>query len=379
MMNLHLDEDAFKVLINTISTKTGYRADVLEKDYYVVLVLEELSQNQKAGLPAYFKGGTALYKAIKATNRFSEDIDLSVDIRDCVSRTQGDKRLEKASKKYTSLQRDAKQGKSNRSEVEAVYTYDPVVSYDEKDTLQRFGKLKVEATSFTISEPTFSMEVSPMLYELATEDQKQILKSNYGVAPFSVETITIERIFVDKLFAAEAYVRKSDESNRAFEAAKHIYDLAVIYHHPQIRSLFQNDKLMKRLLDIRVEEEKERHDGIPGVMPREFTIFEASESNIAVKKAYTIMQNQYVLRSSDRIEFHDAIQRLKEIKASLLQSCAWRDYSVHINDETVEQSSLYASEPVSVRDRIARIKANRETNTEKLESDSLMKKDRNDR
>ena len=50
MMNLHLDEDAFKVLINTISTKTGYRADVLEKDYYVVLVLEELSQNQKAGL-----------------------------------------------------------------------------------------------------------------------------------------------------------------------------------------------------------------------------------------------------------------------------------------------------------------------------------------
>ncbi|MGM9684577.1 MAG: nucleotidyl transferase AbiEii/AbiGii toxin family protein [Eubacteriales bacterium] len=89
MMNLHLDEDAFKVLINSISTKTGNRADVLEKDYYVVLVLEELSQNQKAGLPAYFKGGTALYKAIKATNRFSEDIDLSVDIRDCVSRTQG--------------------------------------------------------------------------------------------------------------------------------------------------------------------------------------------------------------------------------------------------------------------------------------------------
>lgn len=68
-MNLHLDEDAFKVLINTISTKTGYRADVLEKDYYVVLVLEELSQNQKAGLPAYFKGGTALYKAIRFTSR----------------------------------------------------------------------------------------------------------------------------------------------------------------------------------------------------------------------------------------------------------------------------------------------------------------------
>lgn len=30
------------------------------------------------GLPAYFKGGTALYKALKTTNRFSEDIDFSV-------------------------------------------------------------------------------------------------------------------------------------------------------------------------------------------------------------------------------------------------------------------------------------------------------------
>lgn len=61
------------------------------------MFLKELSDFQSEGLPAYFKGGTALYKALKMTNRFSEDIDLSVDTRGC-SRTQGDKRLEKASK-----------------------------------------------------------------------------------------------------------------------------------------------------------------------------------------------------------------------------------------------------------------------------------------
>ena len=37
--------------------------------------------------------------------------------------------------------------------------------------------------------------------------------------------VFIERIFVDKLFAAEAYVRQSENEHRAFEAAKHIYDL----------------------------------------------------------------------------------------------------------------------------------------------------------
>ena len=93
-MNLHLDRLAFRVLISSIHERTGYREDVLEKDYYVTLILKELAEMQANGLPAYFKGGTALYKALKTTNRFSEDIDLSVDVRDTTSRTQSDKRLE---------------------------------------------------------------------------------------------------------------------------------------------------------------------------------------------------------------------------------------------------------------------------------------------
>ena len=153
-MKLHEDKNAFRLLLDSIHERSGYRADVLEKDYYVLLILQELAGFQTAGLPAYFKGGTALYKALRTTNRFSEDIDLSVDTREC-SRTQNDKRLERAAKKYVSLPRDASQGRTNRSEVIAVYTYDPVTVFEENDALQRFGKLKVEATSFTISD-TFS-------------------------------------------------------------------------------------------------------------------------------------------------------------------------------------------------------------------------------
>ena len=67
-MKLHLDKDAFGVLLEDIHSRTGYRTDVLEKDYYVVLILSELAEMQKDGLPAYFKGGTALYKALKTTN-----------------------------------------------------------------------------------------------------------------------------------------------------------------------------------------------------------------------------------------------------------------------------------------------------------------------
>ena len=195
-MKLHKDINAFRVLLEQVHERTGYRTDVLEKDYYVVLVLKELAEKQQAGLPAYFKGGTALYKALRPTNRFSEDIDLSVDTREC-SRSQNDRRLEQAAKKYAALSRDAAAGRTNRSEVISVYTYDPVTSYDANDALQRCGKLKVEATSFTISEPVEQLEISSMLYDLATEDERRILREQYDVSPFPIMTIAVERIFID--------------------------------------------------------------------------------------------------------------------------------------------------------------------------------------
>jgi len=326
-MKLHLDKDAFGVLLEDIHSKTGYRTDVLEKDYYVVLILSELSEMQKDGLPAYFKGGTALYKALKTTNRFSEDIDLSVDTRGC-SRTQSDKRLERATKKYISLPRDSALGRTNRSEVISVYTYDPTMAYDSTDALQRFGKLKIEATSFTISEPVDTLEVSAMLYDLATAEQKHILETVYDVKPFDIQTITMERIFVDKLFAAEAYVRNSSTEHRAFEAAKHIYDLVVLEQHPRIVSLMAEVALMEHLLDIRLEEEAGRLDGIPGVSPSEFIFFRSASSNKDVRRAYEIMQNQYVLRENDRIEFDIAIEALLRIEQRLFQNFAWIDRKI---------------------------------------------------
>ena len=320
-MRLHEDKEAFRLLLEMIHEQTGYRTDVLEKDYYVILILHELAGLQEEGLPAFFKGGTALYKALKTTNRFSEDIDLSVDTRGC-SRTQNDKRLERAAKKYISLPRDASQGRTNRSEVIAVYTYDPVTTFDENDALQRFGKLKLEATSFTISEPVDSLEVSAMLYNLANEEQKRILETVYDVKPFYVQTITLERIFVDKLFAAEAYVRHASVNYRAFEAAKHIYDLAVIADHPKIKKLLSDTDKLKRLLKIRIEEEQRRLDGIPGVAPVEFIFFTETKENENVRKAYEIMQNQYVLREQDRIAFETATKALIKIQACLLENPA---------------------------------------------------------
>ena len=188
-MNLHRDKDAFKAILSDISRRAEIRSDIVEKDYYLTLLLWELSQRQH-DLPAYFKGGTALYKAIGRVKRFSEDIDLTVEIQDC-SRSQGKKRLETAANAYKELRRTAeKERESNqRGSITSVYEYDPVTLVDTEDALQRFGYVKVEATSFTVSEPTEPLEISPLLYSEATEAQRDILERRFEVRPFTIQTI----------------------------------------------------------------------------------------------------------------------------------------------------------------------------------------------
>ena len=54
----------------------GVHAEILvEKDTIQSMFLNELS---KVNLPFVFKGGTSLSKAYNLINRFSEDIDLSM-------------------------------------------------------------------------------------------------------------------------------------------------------------------------------------------------------------------------------------------------------------------------------------------------------------
>lgn len=59
---------------------TGRRAYLLEKDVHVVWALSALFELQ-AGADLSFKGGTALSKVFGVISRFSEDVDVTYDIR----------------------------------------------------------------------------------------------------------------------------------------------------------------------------------------------------------------------------------------------------------------------------------------------------------
>ena len=65
----------WKEVLETVSREIKKAEILVEKDTIQSMFLNELS---KVNLPFVFKGGTSLSKAYNLINRFSEDIDLSM-------------------------------------------------------------------------------------------------------------------------------------------------------------------------------------------------------------------------------------------------------------------------------------------------------------
>lgn len=307
-MKIHEDRDFFGKFIEGIATRTGIRNDILEKDYYVSLFLQEIAEKQ-ADVKMYFKGGTALYKITDEPRRFSEDIDLTVEVRG-LSNSQAKKHLEKASQKFETLPRlkgDAME-ENNKGSITAVYGYSSVFGIKE-DALQRFEKVKVEATSFTVSEPVSTYSVSSLLYRYANEGERKIL-DNASCSPVDIQTISLERMFADKLLAAEFYLDRN-----LFDVAKHIYDIYVLMSNESIQTMLSDDETIINYLSYkRVEELSRKGSDLADKPLKNLKLFTTLTENRFEQK-FDEMQNIYVFNPRYKVDINDVLASMNQLQS----------------------------------------------------------------
>ena len=65
-----------KELVNDVSFASGISPSYIEKDWYLVQILQSVTQLNTSDVKIIFAGGTCLSKAYSLTKRFSEDVDL---------------------------------------------------------------------------------------------------------------------------------------------------------------------------------------------------------------------------------------------------------------------------------------------------------------
>ena len=308
-MKIHLNKELFRDLIDLINTRSGIAIDIIEKDYYVCMILEELSKKQK-DLKAYFKGGTAIYKILDTMNRFSEDIDLTVKVLPEDSNTRNKKRLKESALGYKleGLELIKEECIDHKGSVTGVYKYKSIFE-DSRIPLQRAGKIQVESTYFTVSEPTEKYYIEPIIYKLASNSEKKILKEQFDVSEIEIEIIKLERMFIDKIFAVEFYyIRKM-----YMDVSKHLYDISVLFYNEKIQKFLNDKQEVLKLIEYKRKEEKARIGGIDANLPiKNFNYFKLEFSDELVKN-FENMQNKYVLNDKYKVSLDNVKNVIKQI------------------------------------------------------------------
>ena len=216
-MNLFENKEYFQELIRRTSLHFGINISLVEKDFYIVFLLKKAFRNIN-GL--VFKGGTSLSKCQKTINRFSEDIDLTLDLE------HSSQTFKRNSLRQLIELCDENPFKLINKDTRLVHTHanyncfniDYPVIYQSKFISMN---IKMEMVYLSKCYPSEKSTVCSYIGEyLISQNNNELLKE-YDLEPFQVKVQSLNRTLVDKVFAICDYFLRNEVKRNS----RHIYDI----------------------------------------------------------------------------------------------------------------------------------------------------------
>lgn len=243
-MYLHKENrELFRDVILLTSQQLEVSEDIVEKDYYVTMILKKLSEIE---YPIVFKGGTSLSKAFHVIDRFSEDIDITF------AEHLGEARRKKL--KYNILKpiadelgldiRNFNSVESDKNLNHYNFYYESVVGDKVINAIPPYVKLETSLMSYAF--PTEEKDLGNYILEaLGKAEQKLIATYDLGVFPMRVQSLN--RTLIDKIFAVCDYFMQG----KAHRNARHLYDIYKLAQHIAIDGEFL--ELVEEVRNHRIE------------------------------------------------------------------------------------------------------------------------------
>lgn len=295
---LHDDKELFEQAVLKTAEYMNIDAGIVEKDYYVTLMLKELAETVP---DLVFKGGTSLSKCHKIINRFSEDIDLTIEYD-----TKPSESKRKNLKKYIAAAIE-KHGfeLANPNEIRSRRDFNKyVVNYPSAFTQNGLkNHLQIETMIKIKAYPNKEMEAASFIYDYLEKEGFHDMIKEHGLEPFILKVQSAGRTFVDKVFALADYYM----SGRITEHSRHIYDLY---------KLMDKVELNQDLKDLfeQVRQERKPHQSICLSAQNDVNINEVLTEMIE-KAVYKSDYNEITaLLIFEKLEYETAIKALNEIK-----------------------------------------------------------------
>lgn len=242
MKYLHDNQTLFHDILLAVREETGIHSAIIEKDYYVTLLLQKIVEKNPEII---FKGGTSLSKCHKIIKRFSEDIDIGVNADKA---TEGMRR----NLKYDILSTVEELG-FTVDNAEHIYSRTYFnryqIKYPNTESVSYIKPyLYVETATFMKPYPFEIKEADTYIYRFLKEKGMDDLIEEYELQPFNVKVQTLERTFIDKLFAIGDYYLTEKTNGYS----RHLYDLYKIMPKITFDETFY--KLFDEVREIRAKD-----------------------------------------------------------------------------------------------------------------------------
>ncbi len=216
-MYLHRDRETFKDMVEQAADSSGRTPAVVEKDYYVTLILKLLSEQLAE---CVFKGGTSLSKGFHVIDRFSEDIDITFKEHIGESRRKKLKNvvLKGISEELGMPIANWEETQSDRDYNAYLFSYESAFGLQD-DRLPQYVKLETALGSYSF--PTQTVEIRNYIGDYLEGRGRVDLAERFSLGRFSMNLQSLERTYIDKVFALCDYYLQG----KSKRYSRHLYDI----------------------------------------------------------------------------------------------------------------------------------------------------------
>ncbi len=261
-----------KALLNqaTAAAARHFNVDpsIVEKDYYATVFLKKLT-GQIPGL--VLTGGTSLSKCHHVTNRFSEDLDLTL-ARDPVSKEQ----RRQVKKAISTACSDLGFSLSNEDDIKSRRDFNRYeIVYSPKRSAVSDKPVFLVDIDYTVRAfPCETLPAASMIYEyMYSAGQKDFIRQ-YKLQPFPVFVRTMESTLIDKInILCDSYL-----AGRITGNSHHIYDISRLIEHVSPGDVYNIPELLSEILDKDIY--KKDYDSITARLIYDDTRYEEASSKI---------------------------------------------------------------------------------------------------
>jgi predicted nucleotidyltransferase component of viral defense system len=251
------------------------------------MILSGISQSD---LPFVFKGGTSLSKAYGLIDRFSEDIDLSMNRKP----TEGEKKQTK--NLILRLAEDLGLILTNPEDIQSRHSYNKYVFKYESFFSEIPLELIIETSFYQDVYPAETHDVYSFVGRFC-EKNGITLPIPFDEAKISMQVQSLERTFIDKVFAVCDYRIQ----NMMDRDSRHLYDIAKLL--PEVEITSELDSLIDRVRDDRMKSKNnpsaQLEYNIPDMLKEIISsrFYESDYNNITKKLLY------------EDVSYNDAIEK----------------------------------------------------------------------